>query len=411
MQYKGVHKPLRDIARELEVDAIVEGSVLRAGRRVRITAQLIDTAKETHLWAEGYERDLRNALALQSEVAQAIAREIRVKLAPVDQARFAEVHPVDPEAYEAYLKGRYHWNRRSAEGLGKAIQYFQQAIAKDPTYPAAYAGLADCLSILGWWSYVSPDDGCGKAKGLAQKALEIDPSSAEAHASLAWATMLYDHNFALAEKEFERSIELNPRYATGHQWFGLYLALMGRYEEGYTELKRATRLDPHPIVNQSLGFVFFFAGQYDQAIEQFEKALELDPGLAQAHCVLGLTYVYKGMHEAAIAAGQKAIELSHGGTLFVACLGLAYAEAGYREEAQKTLEQLNELSKQRYVTPYVLARIYAALSEKDEALRWLETGYRERAALMVCLKTDQRFDELRSDQRFQDLLRRMNFPA
>ena len=232
MQYKGVHKPLREIARELEVDAIVEGSVPRAGRRVRITAQLIDTAKETHLWAESYERDLRNALALQSEVAQAIAREIRVKLTPVDQARFAEVHPVDPEAYEAYLKGRYHWNRRSAEGLGKAIQYFQQAIAKDPTYPAAYAGLADCLSILGWWSYVSPDDGCGKAKGLAQKALEIDPSSAEAHASLAWATMLYDHNFALAEKEFERAIELNPRYATGHQWFGLYLALMGRYEEG-----------------------------------------------------------------------------------------------------------------------------------------------------------------------------------
>jgi TolB-like protein/Tfp pilus assembly protein PilF len=410
MQYKGVHRPLAAIARELGVDAIVEGTVLREGDRVRITAQLIDAAKEAHLWAESYERDLREVLSLHSELARDIAREVRVKLAPVDQARFAEVHPVDPEAYEAYLKGRYHWNRRSAEGLGKAIQYFQQAIARDPTYPAAYAGLADCLSILGWWSYVSPDDGCGKAKGLAQKALEMDRSLAEAHTSLAWATMLYDHNFALAEKEFERSIELNPRYATGHQWFGLYLALMGRYEEGYTELKRATRLDPHPIVNQSLGFVLFFAGRYDQAIEQFEKALELDPGLAQAHCVLGLTYVYKGMHKAAIAAGQKAVELSQGAPLFVACLGLAYAEAGYWEEAQKILGQLNELSKQRYVTPYVLARIYAALGKKEEALRWLETGYRERAALMVCLKTDQRFDELRSDPRFQDLLRRMNFP-
>jgi TolB-like protein/Flp pilus assembly protein TadD len=410
MQYKGVHTPLAAIARELGVDAIVEGTVLREGDRVRITAQLIDAAKEAHLWAESYERDLRDVLSLHSKLARDIAREVCVKLAPVDQARFPEVHPVDPEAYEAYLKGRYHWNRRSAEGLGKAIQYFQQAIAKDPTYPAAYAGLADCLSILGWWSYVSPDDGCGKAKGLAQKALEMDSSLAEAHTSLAWATMLYDHNFALAEKEFERSIELNPRYATGHQWFGLYLALMGRYEEGYTELKRATRLDPHPIVNQSLGFVLFFAGRYDQAIEQFEKALELDPGLAQAHCVLGLTYVYKGMHEAAIAAGQKAVELSQGAPLFVACLGLAYAEAGYWEEAQKILGQLNELSKQRYVTPYVLARIYAALGKKDEALGWLETGYRERTALMVCLKTDQRFDELRSDPRFQDLLRRMNFP-
>jgi len=410
MQYKGVHRPLAAIARELGVDAIVEGTVLREGDRVRITAQLIDAAKEAHLWAESYERDLREVLSLHSELARDIAREVRVKLAPVDQARFAEVHPVDPEAYQAYLKGRYHWNRRSAEGLGKAIQYFQQAIAKDPTYPAAYAGLADCLSILGWWSYVSPDDGCGKAKGLAQKALEMDRSLAEAHTSLAWATMLYDHNFALAEKEFERSIELNPRYATGHQWFGLYLALMGRYEEGYTELKRATRLDPHPIVNQSLGFVLFFAGRYDQAIEQFEKALELDPGLAQAHCVLGLTYVYKGMHKAAIAAGQKAVELSQGAPLFVACLGLAYAETGYWEEPDKILGQLNELSKQRYVTPYVLARIYAALGKKDEALRWLETGYRERAALMVCLKTDQRFDELRSDPRFQNLLRRMNFP-
>jgi TolB-like protein/Tfp pilus assembly protein PilF len=410
MQYKGVHRPLAEIAQELGVDAIVEGTVLRAGDRVRITAQLIDAAKEAHLWAESYERDLRDVLSLHSELARDIAREVRVKLAPVDQARFADMHTVDPEAYEAYLKGRYHWNRRSAEGLGKAIQYFQQAIAKDPTYPSAYAGLADCLSILGWWSYVSPDEGCGKAKGLALKALEMDRSLAEAHSSLAWATMLYDHNFVLAEKEFERSIELNPRYATAHQWFGLYLALMGRYEEGYTELKRATRLDPHPIVNQSLGFVLFFAGRYDEAIEQFEKALELDPGLAQAHCVLGLTYVYKGMHESAIAEGQKAVELSHGGTLFVACLGLAYAEAGYREEAQKTLEQLNELSKERYVTPYVVARIYAALGKKDEALRWLEIGYRERAALMVCLKTDRRFDELRSDPRFQDLLTRMNFP-
>jgi tetratricopeptide (TPR) repeat protein len=195
----------------LEVDAIVEGSVLRAGRRVRITAQLIDAARETHLWAESYERDLRNVLALQSEVAQAIAREVRVKLTPVDEARFADAHAVVPEAYEAYLKGRYLWNRRSAEGFPKAVQYFQEAIAKDPAYAAAYAGLADCLSSLGFWGVVPPDEGCAKAKGLAQKALEIDPTSAEAHASLAFATMFYDYDFVTAEREFERSIELNPR--------------------------------------------------------------------------------------------------------------------------------------------------------------------------------------------------------
>jgi len=239
MLYKGVHKSMREIARELDVDAIIEGTVLRVGRRVRITAQLIDAAKESHRWAESYERDLRDVLALQTEVAQAIAREIRIKLTPLDQARFAEVVPVEPDAYEAYLRGRYHWNRRSGEGLGKAIHYFQQTIAEDPTYAAAYSGLADCLSALGWWGFVSPNEGCGKAT---LQAVELDPSLSE----LAWASMLYDYDFAAAEREFERSVELNPHYPTAHQWFGLYLAMMGRYEEAYTELKRAIRLDPHP---------------------------------------------------------------------------------------------------------------------------------------------------------------------
>jgi TolB-like protein/Tfp pilus assembly protein PilF len=410
MQYTGVRKPLREIARGLEVDAIVEGTVLRAGRRVRITAQLIDASRETHLWAESYERDLRNVLALQSEVAQAIAREIRVKLTPQEQAHFAQVQPVAPKAYEAYLRGRYYWNRRSGEGFGKAIQYFEQAIAEDPTYAAAYAGLADCLSILALWSLVSPDEGCGKAKGLALQALEIDSSLAEAHASLAWATMLYDYDFAAAEREFERSIELNPRYATAHQWFGMSLALMGRYEEGYTELKRAIRLDPSSSVIQwGLGFVCLFARRYDQAIEQFEKALQLDPNSAQAHNGLGLAYLYKSMHQPAVAAFRKAEQLSQGA--LVAFLGDAYAAAGNPDGAQKTLEQLKELSKQRYVSPYLVGRIHTALGNKVEALRWLETGYGEHDAWMAFLKTDPRFDDLRSDPRFQDLLRRMNFPA
>src|SRR5438552_93711 len=214
MQYKGVRKPLREIAQELEVDAIVEGTVLRSGHRVRITAQLIDAPKETHLWAESYERGLRDVLTLQAEVAKAIAREVRVKIAPQEQANLAQPQPVDPEAYEAHLKGRYHWNRRSGEALPKAVQYFQQAIAKDPTYAAAYSGLADCLSVLGYWGLVPPDEGCGKAKGLAHKALEMDHSLAEANASLAFATMFYDFDFVTVEREFERSIELNPRYGT-----------------------------------------------------------------------------------------------------------------------------------------------------------------------------------------------------
>ena len=411
MQYKGVHKSLREIARELDVDAIVEGTVLRVGRRVRITAQLIDAPKETHLWAESYERDLRDVLTLQSEVAKAIAREVRVKTAPQEQAHLAQPHPVDPEAYEAHLKGRYHWNRRSGEALPKAVQYFQETIAKDPTFAAAYSGLADCLSVLGYWGLVPPDEGCGKAKGLAHKALEMDHSLAEAHASLAFATMFYDFDFVTAEREFERSIELNPRYGTAHQWFGLSLGYMGRYEEGFTEVKRAVRLDPHPMTFQILGGILFFAARrFNQAAEQFEKALETDARFAQAHSMLGLMYAYLSKPEPGIAHARRAVELSKGAPFFVAMLGGVYAAAGYREEAQNILDQLQELAKQRYVQPYAVGVLCAALGKENEALRWLETAYLGHDPLMVCLKTDPRFDNLRSDPRLQDLLRRMNFP-
>jgi tetratricopeptide (TPR) repeat protein len=411
-QYKGVHKPVREIARELEVDAIVEGSVLRAGRRVRITAQLIDAARESHLWAESYERDLRNVLALQSEVAQAVAREIRVKLTPVDQARFAEARPVDPDAYEAYLKGRYHWNKRSGEGLKQGVQWFQQAIVKDPTYASAHMGLADCLSVLGWGGFVAPNEGCGRGSSLVFRALEMDRGSGEAHASLGFATMLYDYDFANAEREFERSIELSPRYATAHQWFGLYLALMARFEEAYTELMRAVRLDPQSLmIRVTLGFVCWWWRRYDQAIEHFERALEIDPNFIWAHGDMGFTYVEQLKYDDAIAAGRKAVELSQGAPTFIALLGDEYAVAGRLAEARETLEQLQELSKQRYVTPYGVARIHAAMGESDEALHWLESAYRERAAWMVVLKIDPRFDNMRSDPRFDDLVRRMNFPA
>ncbi len=410
--YKGVRKPLPEIARELQVEGVVEGTVLRSGDQVRISAQLIHAPTDTHLWADSYERDLRNVLALQSEVAQAIAREVQVKLTPQEQAHFAEAHPVDPEAYEAYLKGRYHWNRRRGEELPKAVRCFQQAIAKDPGYAAAYAGLADSLSSLGTWSFVPPNEGCAKAKGLALRALEMDPGLAEAHVALAWATAWYDYDFVAAEREFERAIELNPRYPTAHYWFGFYLALMGRYEEGYTELKRAIRLDPlSGVMHWGLGFVFWCSRRYDQAIEQSEKALELDASFAPAHALLGWAYPYKSLHEPAITCLREAVELSHGASQWVGSLGEAYALAGYWDEAQKILEQLQEISKQRYVTPYVVGRIYAALGQKDEALRWLETAYQERAAWMVFLKTDPRFDDLRRDPRFQDLLRRMNFPS
>ena len=412
MRYRKTDKNVPQIARELNVDAIVEGTVLRSGDRVRISVQLIDAHADTHLWAEGYDRDLRDVLALQSEVARAIAREIRVKLTAVDQARFADARPVEPKAYEAYLKGRYYWNRRSGDGFGKAVQHFQQAIAKDATCALAHAGLADCHSLLGAWGRIPPEEGCRKAKELAIEALELDNSLAEAHASLAFATMWYDYDFLTAEQEFERSIELNPRYAMGHSWFGFYLAMMGRYEEAYTEITRALRIDPHSsAIHYAFGFLYWSWRRYDQAIEQYEKALALEPANAIAHGFLCLAYLSKSLYKPAIGAAQKSVQLSQGASSFVALVGEAYAAAGCREEAHKVLEQLQEVSKHQYVTPYLVARIYSALGDKDEAFRWLEVGYREHEALMVTLNTDPRMDELRSDRRFQNLMGRMNFPA
>ena len=412
MRYRKTDKNVPQIARELNVDAIVEGTVLRSGDRVRISVQLIDAHADTHLWAESYDRDLRDILALHSEVARAIAREIRVKLTAVDQARFADARPVEPKAYEAYLKGRYYWNRRSGDGFGKAVQHFQQAIAKDATCALAHAGLADCHSLLGAWGRIPPEEGCRKAKELAIEALELDNSLAEAHASLAFATMWYDYDFLTAEQEFERSIELNPRYAMGHSWFGFYLAMMGRYEEAYTEITRALRIDPHSsAIHYAFGFLYWSWRRYDQAIEQYEKALALEPANAIAHGFLCLAYLSKSLYKPAIGAAQKSVQLSQGASSFVALVGEAYAAAGCREEAHKVLEQLQEVSKHQYVTPYLVARIYSALGDKDEAFRWLEVGYREHEALMVTLKTDPRMDELRSDRRFQNLMGRMNFPA
>jgi TolB-like protein/Flp pilus assembly protein TadD len=409
MHYKGVRKPLPEIARELQVEGVVEGTVLRSGEQVRISAQLIHAPSDTHLWANSYERDLRNVLTLQSEVAQAIAREVQVKLTPQEQAQFAQVHPVDPEAYEAYLKGRYHWNKRSREGHGKAIQYFQQAITKDPGYAAAYSGLADARSIMGLWGLVPPEEGCGRAKGLALRALEMNGSLAEAHTSLAWATMHYDYEFLAAEREFERSLELNPRYAMAHHMFGFCLAMMGRYEEGYTELQRALRLEPHwSNIHFGSAFVYWSGRRYDQAIDRCQKALELDPSSVQALGWLGLSYAGNLMFEPAIAALRKAVDLSQGAPVPVAFLGESYAAARRCAEARNILQ---ELSKQRHVPAYSVSRIYAALGERDEALRWLETAYRERGEWLVLLKVDPRFDALRSDPQFQDLMMRMNFPV
>jgi len=411
IHYKKVRRPLPEIARELQVEGAVEGAVLRSAERVRISVQLIDARSDTHLWAENYERDLRDVLGLQSEVTQAIARQVQVKLTPQEKATFAQVHPVHPQAYEAYLKGLQHWDHRSGKELPKAVQCFQEAIAKDPDYAAAYAGLADSLSTVATWGFAPPQETCEKAKQLAMRALEIDPALAEPHVSLAWINAWYDFDFAAAELGFERAIELNPRYPLGHYCFGFFLGLMGRYEEGYTEFKRAIRLDPmSAVIRWGLGILYWSSRRYDEAIESLGNALELDAAFAGAHGVLGWVCECKSLYEKAIAAGQKAAEIGQGAPTFLFGLAQAYARAGHREEARKILQQLQELSDKRYVTPYGLARIHTALNEHDEAIRLLETAYHEHATWLIFLKTDPHLDTLRTDPRFQGLLRRMNFP-
>jgi TolB-like protein/Tfp pilus assembly protein PilF len=410
--YKGARKPIREIARELGVDTIVEGTVLRVGERVRITAQLIDAQREAHLWAESYDRHLRDILDLHSELAQAIAREVQVKLTPREETELTQAHRVDPRAYEWYLKGRYHWNRRSREGLPQGVKCFQAAIAEDPTYAAAYAGLADCLTGLHCYCLAGPADSGAQAKGPAIQALELQPGLGEAHASVGWVKMWYDYDFIGAEREFERCIELNPRYATGHQWYAFYLSMMGRYEEAYAAIKRALRLDPLSIVIQwSLGFIYWNGRFYDRAIDQLEATLEMDANYAPAHATLAWVYRCKGQHELGIAAARKAVECAPGASFYLAFLGEAYAAAEKQDEAQKVLAQLRELSKQQYVTTYHMGRIYASLGKKDEALAWWETGYRERASWLIFLKIDPMLDDFRADPRFQDLMCCMNYPA
>jgi serine/threonine-protein kinase len=410
MQYKGVKKALPEIARELKVDAVVEGSVLRVGDRVRITAQLIRAVPEEHLWANSYDRELRDILALHSEVAQAVAAEVRAKLTPDERARLASARPVNPEAYEGYLKGRYYWNKRTEESLKKGISYFQEAIQKDPSYSLAYVGLADSYVVLHGWGFLPAEEAYPKARAAARKALEIDDTLGEAYASLAAVALEYDWDWATAGRQYRRALELNPSYASAHQWYAEYLARAGRHGEAIAEVKRAQELDPLSLIISAVGaYVFYFARQYDQAIEQSRKTLELDPNFAPAHLYRGWSYEGKQMHREAIADLQEAVALSGNSAFTKAALGGVYAAAGQRGEALKVVEELTERSKRSYVSPYYLALIYASLGEKEEALAWLEEAYKKHDSVLLHLKVDPRIDPLRADPRFQDLLRRMNF--
>jgi len=412
MYYRGSGKPLPEVARQMNVDAVVDGSVLRSGDRVRITVELIRAASDTRLWSDTYDRDLKDVFALQSEVARKIADEIRVTLTPPDRARLARRHTLDPDAYLAYSKGRFFWNRRTEVDLKRAIGYFQQAIEKDPGYALAYDGLADCWLPLGWYAYMAPADTFPHAKAAVMKALALDDSLAAAHTSLAFVTLYYDRDWTGAEREFRRAIALNPNYANGHHWYGEFLSLVGRHAEAIAEAERARELDPlSTIINTWVGSRYFFARQYDRAIEQYRNAIEMDPGFVPVHLVLGHALEQKHMYQEAILELEKAVSLSGGSPVYIASLAHAYGLAGRRDQARKLFQDLRKLSKERYVSPYDLAIASLGVGERDRALALLAQAVEERSPRAAFLGVDPRFDGLRRDARFKILMSRIGRPS
>jgi TolB-like protein/DNA-binding winged helix-turn-helix (wHTH) protein/Tfp pilus assembly protein PilF len=413
MEYKGTHKTLSQIARDLNVDSVVEGTVLRSGDRVRITAELVQVATDRHLWAETYESQLGDILTLQSHVASAIVNEIRVKLTPEDQVRLAITRPVSTQSYEDYLKGRFYWNKRSQEGLTKAIDYFQLAIENDPNYALAYAGLADCYSIIGSAivGTVPASEVAPKARAAALKSLELDNTLAEAQTSLATVRFNYDWDWNAAATGFRRAVELNPSYATAYQRNSLYLMSMGRTSESIAEMNRAHDLDPLSIsMNFSLGWRLYMAREYDQAIEQLRNSIDMDPDFVLPHLVLGQAYEQKRAFDQAIAELRRAADISQNSPPAIAALARTYALSGRTAEARNLLDQLMQQSKRQYVSPFYVAIVYAGLGEHEQALDWLEKAYGDRSNAIVFLKVDPQLDTLRASPRFHELQRKLRLP-
>jgi TolB-like protein/DNA-binding winged helix-turn-helix (wHTH) protein/Tfp pilus assembly protein PilF len=406
MHYRGSGRPLPDIARELNVDAVVDGSVLRSGDRVRINVELVHAGMDGHLWSNSYEGDLRDVFALQAGVARRIADEIRVTLAPPDLARLARVRATKPEAYQAYSKGRFYWNKRTAQDLQKAIGFFQQAVDKDPDYALAYDGLADCWLPLGWYGYLSPQATFPNAKAAVTRALSLDDSLAEAHTSLAFVNLYYDRDWAGAEREFRRAIDLNPNYANGHHWYAEFLSLVGRHTEAIAESQRARELDPlSNIIGAWVSSRYFFARQYDKAIEEGRNAVEMDPGFGPALLVLGQAHEQKGMLQEAVAEFERASALAGGGSMYAASLAHALGLAGRRAEALRVLEDLSKSARRGFVSSYDLAIARLGLGDKDKAFELLSAAVQERSPRVAFLGVEPRFLGLRGDPRFNALLR------
>ncbi len=411
-RYKGKEADPQKVGQDLHVGAVLTGRLQERGDTLVIQAELVDVSKGTQLWGQQYNRKLADILSVQEEISREISEKLRLRLTGEDKARMAKRPTENNEAYELYLKGRYYWNKRTEEGLRRAIEYFSQATEKDPAYALAHAGLADCYIVLGEFGLLPGREAYAKARGAAAKALALDDTLAEPHNALAILKGDYDWDWPGAEREFRRAIELNPGYSTAHQWYAELLSELGRHEEALAEIKRAQQLDPLSlIINAASGKILLYAGRDDLAIEQLRKTLEIDPNFAHAHHFLGYVYVRKGAFTEAIAEFQRAISLSPNLTQYKAGLGHAYARAGKSAEARKLLSELKEESKRRYVSWSDFAAIYAGLGEKDQAFACLEKAYEQRDTKLVTRGSlNPLLDPLRSDPRFADLLRRIGLP-
>jgi tetratricopeptide (TPR) repeat protein len=406
---------LAEIAQELNVDAVVDGSVARSAERVRVTVQVIQVNPEKLLWAERYDRALGDIVILQGTLAREIAHTIRISLTPGEQARLGNVRPVNRDAYEALLRGRYYWSKRTEATTKKAMEYFREAIEKDPTYARAFVGLADSYMSLALLEALQevlpPREAFPKATAAVNKALEIDNTLSEAHATLAHIKFQYDRDWVGAEREFKRAIELNPNYADAHHWYALCLMWMGRQDDAVAEIQLARELDPLSLtINANVAWILAIGQQYEQAIEQGRKTLEMDPNFALGRYRLGQTYVLSGKYSEAVAELKKAHALS-GSPRAMAELGLAYALAGNRSEALKLLGQLTEESKQRHISPFNLAVIYGGLGDNGRALECLEKAYEERSPSLNLLKLSPAFTSLRGDPRFVAMVRSLGMEA
>ena len=412
--YRKTTKPLPQIARELKVDALLEGAALGSGHRIRITANLVQAVPERHLWAETYEFDPRDILTVQGEVARSVARQIRVRLTPQEQVRLTNSRAVDPEAYKVYLLGRaYSTKAQTPTNWMKAKEYFEKAIEKDPGYAPAYASLAEHYMRAGQWALTrDPSDARLQARQWAEKALKLDDTLAEAHNALARVKQ-GEWDWAGADREYRRAIELNPNYPGARIWYAMYLYAMQRFDEAVAQAQRAQQLDPaSPLINTWAGAAYFYAGRLEEAIASIQKALELDPSYSDASWVLARHYLTLGMNHQAIVELQKALIFNKKEPFVLGTLAHAYARAGQREEAQKLVGELKRIVAEReYVPAFSLIYAYVGLDDKEQAFAWLERSYQEHKPKMVWLNVDPLLDPLRPDPRFHDLVRRMGLPA